>query len=87
MALPPPHGGILVDRKLRGVKREAALERALELKRIQLNSVNCSDLEMIANGAFSPLTGFMGQADHERVRRAGDPHAAGLASLFEDYVV
>ncbi len=60
MALPPPHGGILVDRKLPGVIREAALERAPELKRIQLNPVNCSDLEMIANGAFSPLTGFMG---------------------------
>ncbi|NLE77434.1 MAG: sulfate adenylyltransferase, partial [Chloroflexi bacterium] len=62
-----PHGGTLVDRTLRGMLREVALERAASLKRVELNPVAISDLEMIAVGAFSPLTGFMGQADYESV--------------------
>jgi len=62
-----PHGGTLVNRVLRGVIREAALERAGELSRIQLHPVSVSDLELIAVGAFSPLTGFMGRPDYESV--------------------
>ena len=63
----PPHGGALVNRMLRGVIREAAIEQAGELSRIQLHPVSVSDLELIAVGALSPLTGFMGQADYESV--------------------
>jgi sulfate adenylyltransferase len=62
-----PHGGALVDRTLRGHLREAAAERAAFLPRLTLNPVNVSDLELIGNGAFSPLTGFMGQADYRSV--------------------
>ncbi len=62
-----PHGGALVDRVLRGMLREVALERAASLKRITLNPVAISDLELIAVGAFSPLTGFLGKADYESV--------------------
>ena len=54
-----PHGGVLVDRVLRGVVREAALERAQSLPKVYLAPMAVSDLEMIAVGAFSPLTGFM----------------------------
>lgn len=63
----PPHGGVLVDRTLRGVLREAAIERAASLPRVTLSTVGCSDLELIGNGAFSPLAGFMGQADYQSV--------------------
>ena len=62
-----PHGGTLVDRVLRGVLREAALERAAGLKKVSLSSTAVSDLELIAVGAFSPLTGFMTEADYESV--------------------
>ena len=62
-----PHGGSLIDRTLRGAPREAALERAESLPRLTLNDVNLSDLELIANGAFSPLTGFMGASDYRSV--------------------
>lgn len=62
-----PHGGTLVDRILRGPAREEALERARTLPRVALSPTAVSDLEMIAVGAFSPLTGFLGQADYERV--------------------
>ena len=63
----PPHGGALVDRVLRGAIREAALERAAVMKKIPLSPMAISDLELIAIGAFSPLTGFMTRADYDSV--------------------
>jgi sulfate adenylyltransferase len=62
-----PHGGTLVNRTLEGADRQAALEKAASLPRIVLAPENVSDVEMIAIGALSPLTGFMGQADYEGV--------------------
>jgi sulfate adenylyltransferase len=62
-----PHGGQLVNRALRGALREAGLERAISFPRVQLTRTGVSDLEMIAVGAFSPLTGFMTKADYDSV--------------------
>ncbi len=62
-----PHGGELVNRMLRGAERENAIARAERLKRIALNPVNISDLELLAVGVFSPLTGFMNQGEYESV--------------------
>ncbi len=67
MSLSIPHGGKLINRFLQGEEREAALRRASDLKKILLTEVGVSDLEMIANGAMSPLTGFMSKADYESV--------------------
>jgi sulfate adenylyltransferase len=61
------HGGVLVDRFVPASDREAALGRARSLPVITLNSRQISDLELIAIGAVSPLTGFMSQADYESV--------------------
>ncbi len=63
----PPHGGALVDRALRGSLREAAREKAQTLPCIPLSRMNLADLEMIAIGAYSPLTGFMRSDDYTRV--------------------
>lgn len=63
----PPHGGQLINRMLRGQMRQAVQERAENLFKVNLSPMNLSDLELIAGGAMSPLTGFMGQADYERV--------------------
>lgn len=63
----PPHGGQLVNRALSAEARAIALERAHTLPVVQLNDLNLADLEMIANGALSPLTGFMERADYESV--------------------
>ena len=62
-----PHGGQLINRLVSG-ERAAALEaEARELPVIRLNPFEVSDLEMLAIGAFSPLEGFMGSADYNRV--------------------
>jgi len=54
----------LVNQVLAGREREAALERARNLKRLVLDGWEISDLELIATGAFSPLTGFLNREDY-----------------------
>ena len=63
----PPHGGKLIDRVLHGEAREEAIGRAPSLRRIALNARTMSDLELIAVGAYSPLQGFLGEADYRSV--------------------
>src|SRR4028119_2536161 len=62
-----PHGGELVDRLAPEEDREGLLQRAEGLSRVTLEPRALSDLEMISTGVFSPLTGFMVQADYESV--------------------
>jgi sulfate adenylyltransferase len=62
-----PHGGQLIDRRPDDDRRLEALERAESLHSITIGGVTASDLELIGNGAFSPLTGFMGEADYRSV--------------------
>ena len=62
-----PHGGQLINRTASDKQRQTFLEQADYLPRVSLDARSQSDLEMIAIGAFSPLTGFMGQADYSRV--------------------
>lgn len=62
-----PHGGKLVNRFVSDAEKEKWLNKSDELPTIRLDSRQESDLEMIAMGGFSPLTGFMGEADHESV--------------------
>ena len=61
-----PHGGILVDRVMRGEVKEAVRERAEQMAKVPLDQMGLSDLELVATGAFSPLTGFMRRADYDR---------------------
>jgi sulfate adenylyltransferase len=62
-----PHGGKLINRTLEGRDLEQSLDRAEKLPRLKLNSRQLSDVELIAIGAFSPLTGFMGKKDYDNV--------------------
>src|SRR5579871_3533869 len=62
-----PHGGTLIDRFVPEAQRATVAERADGLPKIVLNERQISDLELIAIGAVSPLTGFMRQADYESV--------------------
>ncbi|SES75974.1 sulfate adenylyltransferase [Salinibacillus kushneri] len=61
------HGGTLINRELQGSEKEAALQEAENLKSLTLTPWAISDLELIGIGGFSPLKGFMGQADYESV--------------------
>ncbi|KOP23948.1 sulfate adenylyltransferase [Hapalosiphon sp. MRB220] len=63
----PPHGGQLVNRIATPEQKEIFLSKAEFLPRVQLDQRAVSDLEMIAIGGFSPLTGFMNQQDYDRV--------------------
>jgi sulfate adenylyltransferase len=67
MSLITPHGGKLVNRVLEGEAAKSATAAAGSYKSVTLSPREQFDLEMIAIGAFSPLTGFMGKADFERV--------------------
>jgi sulfate adenylyltransferase len=63
----PPYGGTLKDLRLDAAAADEARTRALELPGWDLTERQLCDLELLANGGFSPLDGFMGQADYERV--------------------
>ncbi|MDP5338669.1 MAG: sulfate adenylyltransferase [Nodularia sp. (in: cyanobacteria)] len=62
-----PHGGQLVNRIATPEQKAEFLSKADFLPRVQLDTRAVSDLEMIAIGGFSPLTGFMNQDDYTRV--------------------
>jgi sulfate adenylyltransferase len=66
-ALKEPHGGALKNLYLddASVKQEKA--RARDLPSWDLTPRQICDIEMLLNGAFSPLEGFLGEADYNRV--------------------
>ncbi len=61
------HGGTLINRVLEGEEREQWLSRAESLKSITASFRIITDLELICNGAMSPLDGFMKKDDYESV--------------------
>ena len=62
--LVPPHGSdSLQPLLLPESERAAARERAAGLKQVPLSSREVSDLFMLGMGAYTPLQGFMGEAD------------------------
>lgn len=62
-----PHGGTLINRIASAEQKSLFLDKAESLPRITLDERAFSDLAMIAIGGFSPLTGFMNQADYSAV--------------------
>jgi sulfate adenylyltransferase len=60
--LSTPHGGTLVNRL-----GQADASAFAHLPKLELSDRNLADLELIATGVYSPLTGFLGQADYRNV--------------------
>lgn len=69
MAIPQPHGGELKDLIARDASQKSALLSKFEtLKhKINLSGRQICDLELILNGGFSPLTGFLSEEDYNSV--------------------
>ena len=63
ITLPTPLGGSLVRRIWRPGQDFDPAELA-GLPRLELPAQNVADLEMLATGAYSPLTGFVNEADY-----------------------
>jgi len=64
-----PHGGTLVNRIVDESTAAELKAAAADLPSITLSQKQACDLEMIAIGAFSPLTGFVKKADFESICR------------------
>ncbi|CAG0952208.1 partial Sulfate adenylyltransferase, partial [Anaerolineae bacterium] len=62
-----PLAGVLHARQLPAAQREAALQEASRLPKIVLNPLSISDVELLGNGAYTPLTGFLNKADYTSV--------------------
>jgi sulfate adenylyltransferase len=66
-----PHGGRLVDRVCAEGARQAILDQASEFVTLPVNEDIIKDIKNIATGVFSPLEGFLTQADFEAVVESG----------------
>ena len=63
----PPHGGVLVDLLVNAERSAELKEASRDWPSLDLDARQICDLELLANGSFSPLVGFMNQADTESV--------------------
>ena len=72
--LTPPHGGTLINGYAGEDQAQALREEATGLPSVVINARQLSDAHMIAQGAFSPLQGFMGHEDYSAV--VNDMHLA-----------
>ncbi|HHY73575.1 MAG TPA: sulfate adenylyltransferase [Bacillus bacterium] len=61
MALSQPHGGKLIN------KRNPNYDISGITKEIEIDTTALSDLDLIGNGAYSPIEGFLGKEDYESV--------------------
>ena len=61
------HGGTLINRLASAEQKKEFESKADVLPRVSLDKRAASDLVMIAIGGFSPLTGFMKEADYNPV--------------------
>ncbi|HUD11182.1 MAG TPA: bifunctional sulfate adenylyltransferase/adenylylsulfate kinase [Candidatus Saccharimonadia bacterium] len=62
-----PYGGKLVDLLVTGSELHTLKEESSSFESVTLSDRQLCDLEMLAVGAFSPLTTFMNQADYQSV--------------------
>ncbi|HSR25717.1 MAG TPA: sulfate adenylyltransferase, partial [Candidatus Eisenbacteria bacterium] len=63
-----PHGGALVDLLVDQARAEQLRAESAAWSSWDLTPRQLCDIELLLNGGFSPLRGFMGRADYESVR-------------------
>ncbi len=62
-----PHGGELIDRNMEGPARERLAVDPQDIPVFDIDNDIASDLQNIADGNYSPLTGFMTRNDYDNV--------------------
>ena len=62
-----PHGGTLCKLLVNKDIKKKIQKESLSLKSLTLNDRQICDIEMLLNGGFSPLRGFLGQSDYDSV--------------------
>ena len=62
-----PHGGTLVNPMVAPDRAKELKELSLKAASLTLSPRQTCDLELLLNGGFSPLTGFLCRKDYERV--------------------
>src|SRR6187549_4151520 len=62
-----PYGGKLIDLVVSPERSAEMKATAKDHASLTLDERGLCDLELLAVGGFSPLTGFLGKADYERV--------------------
>ncbi len=66
-----PHGGTLVSGIVAPARRAALRAESRDWTSWDLSPRQLCDLELLLNGGYSPLTGFMGRRDHDAVCETG----------------
>lgn len=61
----PPHGGILIQKLTDELQKDELLSKMKTT--VQISDESLADLELIANGAYSPLDGFMDKENYLHV--------------------
>ena len=59
-----PYGGTLCDLMVHSKQRINLQKISLNLPSLTLNDRHLCDVEMLLNGSFSPLTGFLSKNDY-----------------------
>jgi len=65
--LTPPHGGTLVDLMTTPERQQELKAESRDWPSLDLTNRHLFDLELLMNGGFSPLTGFMTQLEYQGV--------------------
>lgn len=83
-AFKEPHGGELKELYLGESAADAEKVRSKDYKSWDLTDRQLCDIELILNGAFSPLEGFMCQKDYDKVFGRNAP-GVGFGLAYSHY--